>query len=314
MLPIVIVIIAVQYFDALLVQVRGIRFVPVKVVPDECYLKAHLDKELQIHIRAFAARVLVVMGHIMVNHQNLLPAAAAVLGQKYILTVREVFGLQHILPFVIEFLLVHSLVFLLSRSQVGAIGDSLKMHHYGQGLIDYFISMPAHFKGQVGILIISRRKTFIETADLFPQAAADHDSRAGDVICLLDIVVLRVFRVLQMAIVPGGGVFPEDASCLLQAAVGIDQFGTGHPYGCICFQQFHQRQEPVFLHLGIVVQEQDILSLYLPGCVVAAMQETKVLTVADTADAGYDFLYLRSQVSGAVVCQEDFVCRISAVL
>lgn len=57
--------------------------------------------------------------------------------------------------------------------------------------------------------------------------------------------------------------------------------------------------EPVFLHLGIIVQKQNVPALGKLRSVVAVAQETQVLLIADDLYSGDDLVQLLCQISGA---------------
>ena len=117
-------------------------------------------------------------------------------------------------------MIVH-LIFLLSGSQIRSVRDTLEVNNYRLWLIHYLVSVSAYFKSQIGVLTVSRHKALIKSSDFFPKRSTDHNGSTGNIICLVDIIKFRVFRILTVSIVPRRAVSPEDSSRFLQISIRV---------------------------------------------------------------------------------------------
>ena len=153
------------------------------------------------------------------------------------------------------------------------------MNNHGLRLEYDLLAMLSYFKGKVRIFIIRRCKGLVETADFFPEFRTNHNSGTGNIIDFLYIIVLRILRVLQTAIIPSGTVGPNNSAGFLQTAIRINEFGTNHTNAVIAVHKFHQRLQPAIRYLGIIVQEEYKLSAGNGCCLITVFQKSHILLV-----------------------------------
>ena len=127
------------------------------------------------------------------------------------------------------------------------------MDDLGLRLVYHAVTCLAHLKCQVGVLAVGRCKPGIKAADLVPQLVGKQDRCTGNVVHVLDVVVLRLIRIIQTAIIPAGTIAPDDAACFLQTSIRVNQLGAYHSDGRVRLNELNQGRKPVFGHLGIVV-------------------------------------------------------------
>ena len=211
-----------------------------EIIADKGYLKAHLHKKLQIHEGASAACILVKVRYIMIDNQNMLLFLRAIPSLENITAVGIMFPLQYLLPLFPELFLILNLICLQSGGGVCAVGNPLEVNYHGQRLVQHPAAALSYREGKVCIFIVSRCKALVKAADFPPKLRTDHDGCAGDIISFLHIVVFRHAGVLAVSVIPGAGIFPDNAARLLKTPVRIDQLAAHHTDVVRALNQLHQ--------------------------------------------------------------------------
>ena len=162
--------------------------------------------------------------------------------------------LQLFLPFFLEFFLIDLLITLKAAAfHIRAVGNAFIVDDLGLWLVQYLFSHFPNGKGQVGIFAVGGGKELVKAPKLLPNACSHQNGGTGNVVHFLHIVVLRILRVLQSAVVPAGSIGPDDAACLLQSSVRIHQLGTYDSRIRPSFHQLHQGGKPALRYLRIIV-------------------------------------------------------------
>ena len=169
---------------------------------------------------------------------------------------------QLFLPFFLEFFLVDLLVTLKTCAfHIRAVGNAFIVDDLGLGLVQHLLAHFPHGKCQVGIFAVSGSKELVKASQLLPNACSHQNGGTGNVVHFLHIVVLRILRVLQSAIVPAGSIGPDNAARLLQSSVRVYQLGSYDSRIRSSFHQLHQGGKPALCHFRIIVQEENVFSL-----------------------------------------------------
>ena len=111
-------------------------------------------------------------------------------------------------------------------------------------LVEHLAPRRAHGEGDVGVLVVRRRVAQVEAAELAEQRRGNREARAGAVVDLAQVVVLRLVGVVVAAVVPRRAVAPDDAAGFLQPAVRIDELGADQPGLGMVVEHREQRVEP----------------------------------------------------------------------
>ena len=303
-----------QHLDTQILQNPGIGLVRKEVGAEKDHLEAHVQHQLHVHERGTGAGILVIVGHVVINHQNAVALPGAVTGQENVLGIGKMKALEGIPPLVDELQAIDLLVFLDAAALVGAVADPFKVKHHRMRLQADPKAPLAGGKTQVGILVVGRGITGVEAIQLTPERTAHQQAGAGDIVDLLDILVLGLLRVVTAAVVPAGTVPPDDSARLLQLAVREQQPRSGDTDIGPVIQQRHQRREPVFTHRRIVVEQQKVVATRLHGCGVAVVQKTPILLLADNPHIAHPFEDAGGQIGGGIVGNDHLVVPVPGLL
>ena len=188
-----------------------------EIISQEFHHITFFQEHLQILERGLGTSIPVISRHIMIHHQDDLLAHTPFTGPEWVrIAVVLTLACQLCRPFFPEFFIIdHLIPFQATSLDIGSVRHTLKMNHLGQWLIYHPVSGFSHLKGQIGIFTVCRGKSGIKSADLLPQIIRQQDRRTGNVIHILHIVIFRLIRVIQTAIVPAGTIAPDDAASLL---------------------------------------------------------------------------------------------------
>ena len=307
---------AVDDLDAHLLQGGGVGFLMEEIVPQELDHVPLVQEHLQILEGRLGARIPVPGGHVVVHHQENLLSHAPLSRAEGIRIARIIALLREfVAPLLAELFAVLHLVALEPRPRdIGAVGDALEVNHLRQRLVNHPVSVAADLKGQVRVLAVGRRIAVIKPADLLPQASADENRGAGDIVHILDVVVFCLVRIIQAAVVPAGSVAPDDAAGFLQAPVGIDQLGAAHAHGAVLFHHLHQGRKPALGHLRVIVQEHDVGSLRRLCRIVAVPEEPLVCAVSADHQVLGKFCQMLRRILRHVIGDDHLIADILRVL
>ena len=162
--------------------------------------------------------------------------------------------LQLFLPFFLKFFLVDLLITLKSAAfHIRSVGNAFIMDDLGLWLVQYLFTHFPYGKCQVGIFAVGGGKELVKASQFLPNACPHQNGGTGNVVHFFHIVVLRILRVLQSAVVPAGSIGPDDAPCLLQSSVRVHQLGAYDSRIRPSFHQFHQGGKPALRHFRIIV-------------------------------------------------------------
>ena len=162
--------------------------------------------------------------------------------------------LQLFLPFFLKFFLIDLLITLKACAfHIRSVGNAFIVDDLGLWLVQYLFSHFPNRKSQVGILAVGGSKELVKSPKLLPNLCPHQNGGTGNVVHFLHIVVLRILRVLQSAVVPAGSIGPDDASRLLQSSVRIHQLGTYDSRIRPSFHQLHKGGKPALRYLRIIV-------------------------------------------------------------
>ena len=240
------------------------------------------QKHFQVLVGCLGARVPVKGGHIVVHHQDDFLSLAALPGPEWIgISGVDTLLFKFLRPFFLQlFTVLHLVAFQTCSVYIRTVGNTLKVDHLGERLVDNPVSGLSHLKSQIRILAVSRGKPLVKSANPLPQSRAQQDGRPRYIVHILYIIVFCLVRIIQTAVVPAGTVTPDNASCFLEASVRVHQLGSDHADGRIGLNQVHQGGNPAFCHLGVIIEEHDVFS---PGSLcrlVAVAQETLVCLIS----------------------------------
>ena len=206
-------------------------------------------------IRGFGTGVLIERGHIMIHHQDHRFSLAPLPGAEGV----GISGIDALLfkllgPLLLKLLAVLHLIPLQSGPvYIRAVGHAFKMDHLRQRLIYNPVSGLSYLEGQIRILAVGGSEAVVEAADLIPKLHRKKDRRSGNIIHVLHVVIFRLIRVIQAAVIPAGAVAPDNSAGLLQPSVGINQLGADHSDRRIRLDQRDQRRQPARRYLGVIV-------------------------------------------------------------
>ena len=127
--------------------------------------------------------------------------------------------IEHGSPLFGKAVLVSHLIRFHPGTRVRAVGDTLQVSHDCLGLINHLPTLSANREAEVSVLVVSRRKRFVEASDLLPQRALDHQRCSRPIVHCSQIAEARISRVLAAPPVPGGTVPPYDPTGLLKRTV-----------------------------------------------------------------------------------------------
>ena len=278
---------AVEHLDSAILQRFGVTLAVGAVLGPEFDHAASLQQRVHERHHGARASIAVRLRHVMVDHQDHAAATGAVARAHHMRRVGIVLRGKRFRPALAEPCLVGDLVGFHARAEIGAVGDPLEMYHHRTRLIEHGTAGGAQPEGEIGILAIGGGKGWIEATNGREIGAAHQQGSAGEVVGVAHVIIDRFVPVIEAAIIPAGGIVPDDAAGFLQAAIGVDQLGTGGSGIGAAAQQIDERIQPAGLHLGIVVQEQQELGLGLPGGPVAIEQEAEILRVLDQPQVRY---------------------------
>ena len=301
-------LLSVQDLHAHLSELRGVGLLVGKVVAEELHHISLLQEHADILPGRPGPGVPVVGGHIVIHHQEDLLSLAALPGAEGI-RVSGILALLRELrfPFFLQlFRILHLVALQAGPLYIGAVGYTFKVGDDGLRLIYDAVSVLPDFESQVRVLAVGRGIAFVETADLLPEAAADHDGGAGDIVHVLHVVEFRKIRILQAPVVPAGGIAPDDAARFLQPSVRVHQLRSGHANGGILLQELHKPFAPALIDLRVVVQEEQVLAPRLLRRLVAVPEKALVHGIAADDQALGKVVQILRRVSGDIVRDDHF--------
>ena len=188
-------------------------------------------------------------------------------------------------PFVDELGLIDQLVALHAAAEIGARADPFAVDDRAGRLVVHAQAELAHRKGQVGIFVVGRRVTCIETADTPEHVATDQQRGAGDIVGCAPIAKRSRITRLEAAGGPTAAVSKHQSTRFLQAAVRIDQPAAGHAAVGALGKTAQQGVQPAGGHLGIVVEKQQEFTASHRGARIAAGDEAEVVFIAQQPHA-----------------------------
>src|SRR5271157_6470226 len=97
----------------------------------------------------------------------------------------------------------------------------------------------------------------VKAATTLEQRSGNHHACARAVIDLACEVVPGVVGIVELAVIRTAGIAPDHATCFLQPAVGIEQFGTGEPRAGYVVKGTPQGLEPARHHQSIVIKKNE---------------------------------------------------------
>ena len=279
-----------EHFDTHILQRGRVGFMGKEIRAHELHPATGRQKLAQVHPGGSPAGVLVVMRHVVIDHEDAGPPRGAVPGVNDMLGVGEMACVEFLRPFLPEDRLVDDLMLLDALVQAGAVAHALDMADHAARLINHGMTGGAYGKAVVGILVVSGHETIVETAELLPERAAREQAGARDVIDLAAVVVGRQIRCVGTPEVPARRVAPDDATRLLQPAIGKQELRAHYSHRRIR-ERLGKRIQPAVGDHRVVIQKDEKFAARFVGGSLAVAEKPEVLLAthhADTVHAPFD--------------------------
>ena len=180
---------------------------------------------------------------------------------------------------------IHRLERLHPHGDVAAVRHALEMHHLRPRLVQRLQPHRAQAEAQIGVLEIGGRVARIEPSQPQEYVPRHHQRRAGAIVHLPQVVVLRPARIVMPAIVPAGTIVPDDAAGFLQRAIRVQQLGANRADIAARSEHRQHAVQPSRQHLRVIVQEQQPLPARGRRGRIARTQEADIDRITQQPDA-----------------------------
>ena len=170
---------------------------------------------------------------------------------------------------------------------------------------------PAKVETEVDVLEVRRRENGVESSGVEERAAAQDEARGRSVVHDPPEPVFRAAGVVPVTEQLRVAVPEQEAARFLQAAVGVENDGSGRGETRVVFQRLNERGKPAWPDEAIAVQEREVRRPRKGRGVVARRSESDVRLAEDEAGVG-DVLFqaTRGEVGRRVVDDDDLVARL----
>ena len=113
----------------------------------------------------------------------------------------------------------------------------------------------AHLETEIGVLVVGRRKLRAEAPHPIPHLAGDGQGGAAHIIGKTGVTEAWLPWITAFAVIPRLAIAPNNAAGLLEAAIWIDQLGTGNAGIRPALEYRLQFIQPEGAGLGVVVEQ-----------------------------------------------------------